>query len=143
MRGWFLASLALIFVVTNGSLANAFCDTDMVIIRGRVEHRPRKAMVRVQLVYPKQKLGESGEITIDKEKFTIQIPFFTQSRAPKLTGRLFEKCNRKPQTVIVTLSESDQNLEHDRISLDLVKDFQMADPSAYTPRSEIVLRGPD
>ena len=144
MRSLLLASLvALAFVgspVTD-PFAHAVCNTDVVIIKGRVEHPPRSASVRVQLVYSKQKRGESGEVTVENGKFTIQIPFLTQSHAPVLIGNLMEKCHRKPKTVVVTLLEGDQNQEYDRVSLDMVKDFTMADPSAYTPRSEIVLSG--
>ena len=75
------------------------------------------------------------------ENFTIRISFLTQSRAPVLMGNLMEKCDKKPKTVVVTLLEGDQNQEYDRVSLDLERDFKMADPSAYTPRSEIVLSG--
>ena len=62
-----------------------------------------------------------------------------QSRRPVLTN-LPEKCDRKPETVVVTLVEADQ--EYDHVSLDLARDFKLADPSAYAPRSEIVLHGP-
>jgi hypothetical protein len=89
MRSLLLASLiALAFVAVpiTGTLAHAGCDVHVVIIKGRVEHSPRSASVRVQLVYPKQKRGESGEVTVENGKFTIQIPFLTQSRAPVLNG---------------------------------------------------------
>ena len=59
-----------------------------------------------------------------------------------LMGSLLEKCDRKPKTMVVTLLQGDQNQEYDRVSLDLTKDFKMADPSAYTLRTEIVLNGP-
>jgi hypothetical protein len=52
-----------------------------------------------------------------------------------------ENCDRKPETVVVTLLEGDQTQEYDCVSLDLAKDFKMADPNAYAPRSEIVLSG--
>jgi hypothetical protein len=120
-------------------LASSICDTDMVIIRGRVEYPPPSAVVRVQLVYAKQQYGESGDVTVESGKFTIQIPFFTQSRAPVLMGSLGEKCDRKPTLVIVTLMNDDQSQEFDRVSLDFKKDFKMADRSAFAPRSEIVL----
>lgn len=147
MRSTLLASLiALAFVGSpfTDTFAHDWCGTDVVIIKGRVEHPPRSASisVRVQLVYPKQKPGESGEVTVENGEFTIQIPFLTQSRAPVLIGNLMEKCDRKPKKVVVTLIEGDRNQEYDRVSLDLAKDFKMADPSAYTPRSVIVLSGP-
>jgi hypothetical protein len=115
------------------------CSVDVVMVSGRIDHPPDKGLVRVQLVYPKQKLGESGDVTVDGESFSIQIPFLTQSRAPGLLG-IREKCDRKPEIVVVTLIGADQ--EYDRVSLDLAKDFKMADPSAYAPRSRILLHGP-
>ena len=133
-----LASVGSLVITT---VAHAWCGTDVVIIKGRVERSPRRAMVRVQLVFSKQKLGESGEVTVENGKFTIQIPFLTQSRAPVLIGSLMEKCDRKPKTVVVTLLERDQNQEYDHVSLDLATDFKLADPTAYAPRSEIVLSG--
>jgi hypothetical protein len=144
MRTLLLASLialAFVGIPFTVTFAHAACDMDVVIIKGRVEHPPRSASVRVQLVYSKEKRGESGEVTVENGKFTIQIPFLTQSRAPVLIGSLMEKCDRKPKAVVVTLWEGDQNQEYDRVSLALAKDFKMADPSAYTPRSEIVLSG--
>jgi hypothetical protein len=120
------------------TLAYSICGTDVVMIRGRVDHPPRNAIVRVQLVYAKHQGGESGDITVENGKFVLQIPFFTQSRAPVLMGSLREKCDRKPTEVIVTLV-SDQSQEIDRVSLDFKKDFKMEDPTAFAPRSEIVL----
>jgi hypothetical protein len=55
-------------------------------------------------------------------------------------GRFREKCDRKPETVVVTLIEADR--EYDQVSLDLAKDFKMADSGAYALRSEILLHGP-
>jgi hypothetical protein len=135
-----LAGILSICTIFSCAFSHARCSVDVVIVNGRVEHAPRKGIVRVQLVYPKQKqeMGESGEVTVEGGSFRIQIPFLTQSRAPGLLG-VREKCDRKPKTVIVTLMEDDQ--EYDRVSLDLAKDFKMADPSAYALRSEILLHG--
>ena len=145
MRSPLLASLiALAFVVGPAitTFAYPWCGSEMVIVKGRVDHPPRSASVRVQLIYSKQKQqGESGEVTVENGRFTIQIPFLTQSRAPMLIGNLLEKCDRKPKTVVVTLLEGDQNEERGSVSLDLATDFTKADPSAYTPRAEIVLSG--
>jgi hypothetical protein len=111
-------------------------------VNGRVENAPRNGIVRVQLVYPKQKqeMGESGDVTVEGGAFRIQIPFLTQSRAPGLLG-IREKCARKPKTVVVTMVEADQKgeREYDRLSLDLARHFKMADPSAYALRSAILL----
>jgi hypothetical protein len=138
-----LAGILSVCTIFSGAFSHARCSVDVVIVNGRVEHAPRKGIVRVQLIYPKQKqeLGESGDVTIEGGSFRIQIPFLTQSRAPGLLG-VREKCDRKPETVVVTLMETDQEHdEYDRVSLDLAKDFKMADPSAYALRSEILLHG--
>ena len=56
-------------------------------------------------------------------------------------GELLEKCDRRPKSYRRDpMVDSDQ--EYDRVSLDLAKDFKMADPSAYALRSEILLHGP-
>jgi hypothetical protein len=135
-----LAGILSIGTIFSGAFSHAWCPVDVVIVNGRVENAPRNGIVRVQLVYPKQKqkMGESGDVTVAGGSFRIQIPFLTQSRAPGLLG-VREKCDRKPETVVVTLMEADQ--EYDRVSLDLAKDFKMADPSAYALRSEILLHG--
>ena len=139
-----LARILSIYTIFSGAISHAWCPVDVVIVNGRVEHAPRKGIVRVQLVYPKQKqqMGESGDVTVEGGSFRIQIPFLTQSRAPGLLG-IREKCDRKPGTVVVTLVEADQerDREYDRVSLDLAKNFKMADPSAYALRSEILLHG--
>ena len=134
------SALAGILCIASSAFLHAKCPVDVVIVNGRVEHAPLNASVRVQLIYPKQKTGESGDVTVEGGPFGIQIPFFTQSRAPLLIGEFLEKCDRKPKTIVVTLIEADQ--EYDRVSLDLAKDFKMADPCAYALRSEILLHGP-
>ena len=126
--------------IASSAFLYAKCPVDVVIVNGRVEHAPPNGSVRVQLIYPRQKTGESGDVTVEGGSFRIQIPFFTQSRAPVLIGEFLEKCDRKPKAIVVTLIEADQ--EYDRVSLDLAKDFKMADPSAYALRSEILLHGP-
>lgn len=112
----------------------------MISLNGLVEHATDHAVVRVQLIYAKNKIGESGEVNVENGSFRIPISFVTQSRAPVLVGSLLQKCDRKPETVIVTLVDEDQ--EYDRISLSLAKDFTMIDPGAYAVRSEILLHRP-
>ena len=130
-----------ICVISSGALLHAGCSIDTIIVNGKVEHAPRKGIVKVQLIYPKDKIGESGDVTVDDGSFRIPILFFTQSRAPFLNGSLPpEKCNRKPQTIVVSLIANDQ--EYDRLSLDLAKDFKRIELSAYALRSEILLHGP-
>ena len=41
--------------------------------------------------------------------------------------------------MVVTLVAGDH--EFDRVSLDWAKDFKMADPTAYTVRSDLILHG--
>ena len=124
------------------TLAHAVCPVNVVIVKGRVEHAPSNARVRVQLVYPKKQGGDSGEATVENGRFSVPIEFLTQSRRPLLVGSLREKCDRRPETAVVTLVGSDLSREYDRVSLDLKTDFKLADPTAYTLRSEIVLNGP-
>jgi hypothetical protein len=135
-----LAGILSIFAIFSGAFSQ--CSLEVVIVSGRVERAPREGIVRVQLVFPKQKqkLGESGEVTVEGGFFRLQIPFLTQSPPPALFGNVLEKCERKPKTVFVTLREADK--EDDRVSLDLAKDFKMVDASAYALRSEILLQGP-
>lgn len=122
------------------AFVHALCSVDLVIVRGRIDHAPSDAKVRVQMVYSKDMPGESAEATIENGTFGIPIEFLTQSRRPVVNG-LLEKCNRRPKTVIVTLVGSDGDHEYDRISLDFAKDFKMTDASAYALRSELVLNG--
>jgi hypothetical protein len=123
-------------------LARGVCPVNVVVVKGQVKHAPPNAKVRVELVYPKKQGADSAEMTLGSERFSIPVEFLTQSRRPLLVGSLGEKCDRKPETVVVTLVGSDPSQEYDRVSLDLKKDFKLADPSAYTLRSEIVLNGP-
>jgi hypothetical protein len=122
------------------TFARAGCSVDVVMVRGRVDSVPGNAKVRVQLIYSGDVAGESGEVTVEDGRFSIPIDFLTQSRRPVVNG-ILEKCGRRPKTVIVTLVGSDQEQEYDRVSLDFAKDFRMADPTAYTLRSELVLKG--
>jgi hypothetical protein len=123
------------------TFAYAMCSVDVVMVRGRVDHAPDNAMVRVQLVYARDVGADSGDVTVENGRFSIPIEFLTQSRRP-VVNEFMEKCNRRPKTVIVTLVDSAQNHEYDRISLDFAKDFKMADSSTYyILRSELILDG--
>jgi hypothetical protein len=135
-----LVGIFSIFAIFSSAFSQ--CSLDVVIVSGRVERAPRKGIVRVQLVFPKQKqkLGESGEVTVEGGFFRLQIPFLTQSPPPALFGNVLEKCERKPKTIVVSLMEADR--EDDRVALDLARDFRMVDASAYALRSEILLQGP-
>jgi len=129
--------LSMIFA--GGTMAQARCGVDEVLVKGRVNRTPLKSKVRVQLVYEKG-AGESGEATIENGVFSIALEFLTQRRRPVVNGVL-EKCGRRPKDVIVTLMESDPQHEVYRVTLDFAKDFVMADASAYRLRSELVLNG--
>src|SRR6266852_5358322 len=131
-----------ICVISSGAFLPAECSVDTIIVNGRVEHAPRKGIVKVQLVYPKGRIGESADITVEDGSFRIPILFFTQSRAPVLNWTIPpEKCTRKPKTVLVSLLANDQ--EYDHVSLDMAKDFQEIELSTYELRSEILLHGPE
>ncbi|MGB8115501.1 MAG: hypothetical protein WCF22_17090 [Candidatus Sulfotelmatobacter sp.] len=124
------------------ALAHAECAVDTIVIKGRVGHAPANAKIHVQLLYAKKRGGDSAEATLQQHgKFDIPIEFLTQSRSLSVNG-LFEKCDRKPEAVIITLIGGDSSQEYDRISLDFRKDFAKSDPSSYIPRSEIALKGP-
>ena len=112
-----------ICMISSGAFLRAECSIDTIIVNGRVEHAPRKGIVKVQLIYPKDKIGESGDVTVEDGFFRIPILFFTQSRAPFLNGSIPpEKCNRKPKAIVVSLIAHDQ--EYDRVSLDMARDFK-------------------
>jgi hypothetical protein len=131
-----ILSTTLIFC----ALAHAGCPVETIIVKGRVRHAPHNAKIRVQLIFAKEKPGDTSEATLENDTFSVPIEFLTQSRKPVLMGNLGEKCNRKPKTVVVTLMEGDHECE--LRSLDFSRDFQMADPSAFTVRSELVINGP-
>jgi len=52
-------------------------------------------------------------------------------------SNLPKRCGRKPQTIVITLLNNDE--ESSRVFLDFAKDFKPADASAYGLRSELVL----
>lgn len=118
-------------------IVRAQCPVDTVIIKGRVvANANTHSKVRVQLVYPKEKPGESGEATVEDGAFRIPIEFVTSQSS--IFTNLPTRCGRKPKTVVLTLLENDQ--ESDQVFLDFAKNFKMADASAYTLRSEVVLK---
>ena len=119
-------------------IACAQCPVDTITVKGRVvENGNAHSRVRVQLVYPKEKPGESGEVTVEHGAFQIPIEFVTAQGS--IFANLPKRCSRKPKTVILTLLEGDQ--ESDQVFLDFAKHFRMADASAYTLCSEVVLNG--
>ena len=120
-------------------VAHAQCRVDTVIVKGRVEHSvaPNDYRVRVQLVYPKHKPGESGEVTVENANFHIPVEFVTAQSS--LFTNLPKRCGRKPQTVVITLLSG--NRKSDEVSFNFPKDFRMVDASAYRLRSPLVLNG--
>ena len=133
-----------ICAISSGAFLRAECPIDTIIVNGHVENAPRKGIVKVQLIYPKGRIGESGDVTFEDGSFRIPILFFTQSRAHAhfLNGSIPpDKCTRKPTTIVVSLIANDQ--EYDRVSLDMAKDFKKIEASAYALRSEILLHGPE
>jgi len=91
----------------------------------------------VQLVYPKNKPGESGEVSVQDGKFQIPIEFATAQSS--LFSDLPKRCGRKPTIVVVTLLENGE--ESDQVSLNFTRAFKMTDASAYGLRSDLVLKG--
>jgi hypothetical protein len=130
--------LMLSAVLITSTLAHTLCSVDDVVVMGRVNHAPKDAKVRVQLIYSKDVRGESGDVTVVDGKFSIPIQFLTESRGPVINGS-FGKCGRRPKTVVVTLTTGDQGHEYDSVSLDFAKDFKMTDSETYAPRSPILL----
>lgn len=120
-------------------VAHAQCPVDTVIVKGRVEHPIARNdyRVRVELVYPKHKPGESGEVTVEDATFKIPVEFVTEQSS--LFTNLPKRCGRKPQTVVITLLSGDQ--KSDEVLLDFARNFRMVDPSAYSLRSELMLNG--
>ena len=120
-------------------VAHAQCPVETVIVKGRVERPIAKDdyRVRVELVYPKHKPGESGEATVQDANFHIPVEFVTEQSS--VFTNLPKRCGRKPQTVVITLLSGDQ--KSDEVSLDFARNFRMVDASAYTLRSELVLNG--
>ena len=133
-----------ICVISSGAFLRAECPIDTIIVNGHVENAPRKGIVKVQLIYPKGRIGESGDVTFEDGSFRIPILFLTQTRAHAhfLNGSIPpDKCTRKPTTIVVSLIANDQ--EYDRVSPDMATDFKKIELSTYALRSEILLRGPE
>jgi hypothetical protein len=137
---------------------HAQCPVNSIMIKGRVEHAPRNASVRVLLLYPpdphrkhppgtdmekNDQPGESAEAILDGDAFAIPVEFLTNDR--RTVTPFNSACNRKPRTIVVTLKQdngsggSDQ--EQDRVSLDFPRDFKSDDSQHYTLRSDLVLNG--
>src|SRR5260370_35352828 len=114
----------LFFGLIACAFGHAVCPVDVVVVKGRIEHPPDNATVRVQLVYPGNLGGDSGEATSVDVNFTVPVEFITQSRRPLLVGTFREKCDRKPEAVIVTLVGGDPAHDYDCVSLELAGDFR-------------------
>jgi len=136
-----VAYVLWICAISTPRLLLAVCPMHLVIVKGNVEHAGRNAIVRVQLLYPKQQGGDSSDETVEDGPFTLQVPFYTQSHHPVLVGSLAEKCNREPESVVISLLRGDQ--EYDRVSLKIKEDFTRPYESAYVSKTKIVLRGSD
>ena len=66
-----LIGILCICVISSGAFLRAECSIDTIIVSGKVEHAPRKGIVKVQLIYPKDKIGESGDVTVEDGSFRI------------------------------------------------------------------------
>ena len=121
------------------ALGHAQCPVNAVVVHGHIVNPVHRPTVHVQLVYPKDQAGESASIAPESDTFRLPIEFLTQSNRP-LIKNLHPKCDRKPQSVVVTLREGDQ--ERDGAVLKFPTDFDHTDPSAYSVRSEVVLKNP-
>lgn len=151
-------TLALISVVclTACLLSYAQCPVNSIAIKGRVEHPPRNASVRVVLVYPpdrhaknsptgienKERPGESAEAILAGDAFTIPVEFLTNDSRTEMTFK--SRCTRQPQTIVVTLkgkdtSGSNEGEAYDRVTLDFPRQFKSDDSRHYTLRSDLVL----
>jgi hypothetical protein len=118
-------------------IVQAQCPVDALKVNGRVESASSESKVRVQLVYPRNRPGESGEVSVQDGKFQIPIEFVTAESS--LFPKLPKKCGRKPTTVVVTLLENGE--ESDQVTLNFARAFKMTDASAYGLRSDLVLKG--
>ena len=127
--------------LTFGSAAYAQCPVTTVTVSGRVEQAPRNAHVRIQLTYPRKEHEESADARLDGEVFRIPVEFLTESRKGSPIANIGRRCDRKPKAVVVTLLSGDE--ESDHVSLDFFRDFDKSDPSNYTVKHEVVLRGTD
>jgi hypothetical protein len=72
----------VLFFLTPFAFAQPVCPVDQIVVRGRIDHPPSNAKVRVQLVYAKNMPGESGDITPETERFSLPVDFLTRSREP-------------------------------------------------------------
>jgi hypothetical protein len=73
-----LASKGLAWILFSASITCSLayaCPIDVIIVKGRVDHAGGNASVRVQLVYPKDIPGESGEAKVVNGKFSIRLNF--------------------------------------------------------------------
>src|SRR5262249_21058714 len=129
--------LACAFLI---AAAHAQCPVNTIMIKGRVQNPAPNAHIRVQLSYPKNGPGESGETTLDKGSFRISLQFLTQSSKPLLTN-VKPKCDRKPTQVVITLLTG--ALEKNQITLAFPRDFSNLDPSAYAPNSDVLFKDPE
>jgi hypothetical protein len=150
-----VARISALWVAACPLLA-AQCPINSVVIKGRVEHPPRNASVRVLLLYPpdrhsknppgtdtgnQERPGESAEAILDGDTFTIPVEFLTNDSRTAMTFK--SRCGRQPQTVVVTLKKGDgaegNDQEYDRVSLDFPREFKSDDSRHYMLRSDLVL----
>jgi hypothetical protein len=119
------------------SIVQAQCPIDALRVSGRVVSASSVSRVLVQLVYPKYKPGESGEVSVQDGKFQIPIEFVTAQSS--LFSNLPKRCGRKPTIVVVTLLENGE--ESDQVSLNFTRAVKMTAASASGLRSDLVLKG--
>jgi hypothetical protein len=130
-----------ICAISSGAFLHAECSVGIIEVTGRVEQAPRNGRVKVQLIFPKDKIGESGDVTVENGRFRIRVPFLARTRTIYLNESIpLGKCGRKPKTIVVTLIDNER--EYDRVSLEMAREFDAVGSGDYALRSGILLRGP-
>ena len=80
--GVFKALIATLSIcaICSGAFLHAECPIDTIIVNGHVENASRKGIVKVQLIYPKGRIGESGDVTLEDGR--------SAARSYRVPGRL-------------------------------------------------------
>ena len=64
-----------ICVTCSGVFSHAECSIDTIIVNGRVEHAPRKGIVKVQLIYPRIKSVNRATLSLKMSPFAFRFCF--------------------------------------------------------------------
>lgn len=131
--------LATLFFVSSATYCK--CPVDSIEVHGNIVGNLTSGLkVSLALIFKHDRNQPKVEFASIKDGgFAQSLDFFTLSRSGFLFAEWGERCDRKPEQVVIRLAAAD-GTEIDKVELSVRKDFAYDLKTGFTLRSPVVLR---